>query len=66
MRIFCVNRHDAAVNVLFLDWTTRKVGLKEIWTLKWHRGFTTAGPWTMAGLVKPDDWPEWMQGVKDY
>jgi prepilin-type N-terminal cleavage/methylation domain-containing protein len=66
MRIFCINRHDAAVNVLFMDWTARKVGLKELWTLKWHRGFTTAGPWTMGGQARPDDWPEWMRSFKDY
>jgi hypothetical protein len=66
IRIFCVNRHDAATNVLFMDWTVRKVGLKELWTLKWHRNFNTAGPWTTAGAVQPDDWPQWMRNFKDY
>jgi prepilin-type N-terminal cleavage/methylation domain-containing protein len=66
IRIFCVNRHDAATNVLFMDWTVRKVGLKELWTLKWHRNFDTAGPWTTAGAVQPDDWPQWMRSLKDY
>jgi len=66
MRIFCANRHDRTVNILFMDWTTRKVGLKELWTLKWHRSFDTAGPWTKGGLVRPEDWPEWMRSFKDY
>ncbi len=66
MRIFCINRHDGAVNVLFMDWSTRKIGLKELWTLKWHRNYTTAGPWTMAGYVQPGDWPPWMRNFKDY
>ena len=66
MRIFCIDRHDGSVNVLFMDWTTRKVGLKELWTLKWHGGFNTAGPWTTAGLARPDDWPQWMRHYKDY
>ena len=66
MRVFCINRHDGAVNVLFMDWTARRVGLKELWTLKWHRNFDTAGPYTKAGLVQPNDWPEWMRGFKDY
>ena len=66
MRIFCIDRHDGAVNVLFMDWTTRKVGLKELWTLKWHCSFNTAGPWTMAGAARPEDWPEWMRHYKDY
>lgn len=66
IRIFCINRHDAAVNVLFMDWTTRKVGLKELWTLKWHRSFDISGPWTRGGMARPEDWPEWMRSFKDY
>jgi prepilin-type N-terminal cleavage/methylation domain-containing protein len=63
---FCLNRHDRYVNGLFLDWSARRVGLKELWTLKWHRDFNTAGSWTKAGGVKPEDWPEWMRNFKDY
>jgi prepilin-type N-terminal cleavage/methylation domain-containing protein/prepilin-type processing-associated H-X9-DG protein len=66
IRIFCINRHDGAVNVLFMDWSVRKVGLKELWTLKWHRNCNIVGPWTMAGGVQPNDWPEWMRYLKDY
>ncbi|MCJ7675516.1 MAG: hypothetical protein MUO33_10245, partial [Sedimentisphaerales bacterium] len=62
----CINRHDGFINGLFLDWSVRKVGLKELWTLKWHREFDTAGPWTKAGGVKPEDWPQWMRRFKDY
>jgi prepilin-type N-terminal cleavage/methylation domain-containing protein/prepilin-type processing-associated H-X9-DG protein len=65
--ISCViNRHDGGVNCLFLDSSVRKVGLKELWTLKWHPEFNTNGPWTKAGGVKPEDWPQWMRGFKDY
>ena len=63
---FCINRHNEHVNSLFLDWSARKVGLKELWTLKWHRDWDTAGPWTKAGGVLPEDWPHWMRGFKDY
>jgi hypothetical protein len=49
-----------------MDWSVRKVGLKELWTLKWHRNFDTSGPWTKAGGVKPDDWPKWMRNFRDY
>jgi prepilin-type N-terminal cleavage/methylation domain-containing protein/prepilin-type processing-associated H-X9-DG protein len=63
---FCLNRHEGNANYLFMDWTVRKVGLKEVWTLKWHRAFETAGPWTKAGGVKPGDWPEWMRSFKEY
>jgi prepilin-type processing-associated H-X9-DG protein len=66
MRRVCFNRHDGFVNALFLDFSARKVGLKELWTLKWHRSYDTAGPWTLAGGVLPSDWPAWMRSFKDY
>jgi len=66
MKRVCLNRHSGAVNSAFLDWSIRKVGLKELWTLKWHRRYDTRGPWTKAGGVQPDEWPEWMGGFKDY
>jgi prepilin-type processing-associated H-X9-DG protein len=62
----CINRHDGGINMLFMDWSVRKVGLKELWTLKWNKRFNTAGRWTKAGGVQPEDWPEWMRGFKDY
>ena len=63
---FCINRHNGFVNGLFLDWSVRKIGLKGLWTLKWNPEFDTAGPWTKAGGVTPEDWPQWMRGLKDY
>jgi prepilin-type N-terminal cleavage/methylation domain-containing protein/prepilin-type processing-associated H-X9-DG protein len=63
---FCINRHNAHVNGLFLDWSVRKIGLKELWTLKWHLQFDTANEWTKAGGVQPEDWPQWMRRFKDY
>ena len=62
----CPNRHDGYVNQVFIDCSVRKVGLKELWTLKWHRKFRTNDYWTIAGGVQPSDWPEWMRGFKDY
>jgi prepilin-type processing-associated H-X9-DG protein len=66
MMPFCINRHDGRINGLFLDWSVREVGLKELWTLKWCPNFNTANPWTRAGGVTPTDWPKWMRGLKDY
>ncbi|MEE9613250.1 MAG: type II secretion system protein [Desulfatiglandales bacterium] len=63
---FCINRHNGFVNSAFLDSSTRKVGVKELWKLKWHRNFDTAGPYTIAGNVLPSDWPQWMRKFKDY
>ena len=66
MMHFAIDRHDAFVNHAFMDWSIRKVGLKELWTLKWHREFDTGGAWTKVGGVQPDNWPEWMRKFKDY
>jgi len=62
----CINRHVGFVGCSFVDYSARKVGLKELWTLKWHKTFNTTGPYTMAGGVQPGDWPDWMQRFKEY
>jgi prepilin-type N-terminal cleavage/methylation domain-containing protein len=61
-----VDRHGDFVCASFWDGSTRKVGLKELWTLKWHKSFSVAGPRTGAGGVQPEDWPEWMRNYRDY
>jgi len=66
MARICINRHRGFTNSSFLDWSVRKVGLKELWKLKWHRHFDISGPWTKAGGVQPDDWPDWLRPFKDY
>jgi hypothetical protein len=66
MMHFAINRHDGFVNHVFMDWSVRKLGIKELWTLKWHRQFNTSGAWTTAGGAQPGDWPEWMRSFKDY
>ncbi len=62
----CINRHQGFQNVAFIDWSVRKVGLKELWTLKWHKSFDINGPYTKAGGVQGSDWPEWIRRFKDY
>ncbi|MBW8041329.1 MAG: prepilin-type N-terminal cleavage/methylation domain-containing protein [Planctomycetes bacterium] len=57
MHHFCIDRHNGFINGVFLDWTVRKIGLKELWKLKWHREFDTSG-W-------PGAWPNWMRQFKD-
>ena len=66
MKRCCINRHDGFIGMAFLDFSARKVGLKELWTLKWHRQFNTSGPWTQAGGLQAGDWPEWIRNLKDY
>ncbi len=62
----CINRHQGFLNAAFMDWSVRKVGLKELWTLKWHKTFDTSGPWTQAGGVQPSDWPQWIRPFRAY
>lgn len=70
----CINRHSGHVNALFLDFTVRKVGLKQLWTYEWHRGFETANAWTILGhggdkVSCADYWDtkaEWMKNMKEY
>jgi len=66
MMHFCIDRHGGFINSTFLDWSVRRIGLKELWKQKWHREYNTYGPWTTAGGVKPTNWPEWMRSFKDY
>jgi len=64
IRNVCLNRHRGAINVLFVDFGARKVGLKELWELKWRR------QWFTSKYGQPDYtppvWPQWMQKFKDY
>ena len=57
MQRFCVNRHNG-VNLLFLDFSVRKVGLKHLWRQRWHRY------WPDDDEPLPD-WPEWMSNYTD-
>lgn len=58
MQCVCLNRHSRYVNWAFLDGAARKVGLKQLWRLKWHRGFEVDNPMP--------HWPEWMRDFQDY
>jgi prepilin-type N-terminal cleavage/methylation domain-containing protein len=66
MQYSCINRHIEHINGLFLDFSIRKIGLKELWTLRWSKTFDTAGVWTTEGGVRREDWPLWMQNFKDF
>lgn len=61
IELCCMDRHGGGtINMCFIDSSVRSVGLKELWTLKWHRNFDTRiGP--PAGK-----WPEWMRKFKNY
>ena len=57
MQRVCVNRHGGTQNVLFADWTVRRVSLKQLWRLRWHRSFDIN--------AKEPVWPSWMASFKD-
>ncbi len=67
---FVVNRHMGTVNSSFLDLSVRVVGLKELWTLKWHSAFDLCGPFvTSCGSADSSTWANsapWMSSFKDY
>ena len=55
----CLNRHNGGINILFLDYSVRKIGLKGLWEIDWSiywRNHETPEP----------IWPEWMSDFKDY
>lgn len=53
MQRICVNRHGGAQNSLFADWSARRVKLKELWYLKWHRNYDVTAP--------SPKWPDWLE-----
>jgi len=66
MAILNNDRHKGRVGGVFADCSARKVGIKEVWTLKWHREFDTGGQYTKAGGMQSAFWPDWMRKYKDY
>ncbi len=74
MHLICINRHTGYINAVFLDFSARKVGLKEIYTLKHSRTFDTCGPWTICGFggnkqacaAAWDEAAPWMKDFPEY
>jgi prepilin-type processing-associated H-X9-DG protein len=59
MGAFTINRHQGAINVVFMDSSVRKVGLKEIYYLNWHKEFLSQRRGRFSNLR----WPRWMQDL---
>jgi prepilin-type N-terminal cleavage/methylation domain-containing protein len=56
----CINRHNRYVNWVFMDYSVRKLGLKQLWRVKWHRRYD---------LQVEVDWTigtGWLRSYKDY
>jgi prepilin-type N-terminal cleavage/methylation domain-containing protein/prepilin-type processing-associated H-X9-DG protein len=58
MSIWCVDRHNGGINMSFMDGSIRKVGLRELWKLKWHRTYDTQ--------AVPTDWSPWMKTYPEF
>jgi prepilin-type N-terminal cleavage/methylation domain-containing protein len=69
---WCVDRHALSINLLFLDWSVRKVGLRQLWQLRWNREKESDGSssWGNPAVVPdPKDatqWPEWLRNSQIY
>lgn len=61
MGSFCIDRHTGFVNGVFVDFSVRPIGLKELWELRWYRGWHED-----RRKARTPVWPEWMQHYKDY
>jgi len=62
IRRACIKRHGDYVNAVFLDFSVRKVGLKELWTLRWHKQWPAVD-------TRDIDWATlapWMAHMRDY
>ena len=62
MKACCLNRHHEHINMALLDFSARRVGLKEMWELWWHRKWNPNND-------PPPDWETeapWMVHMKDY
>ncbi len=57
MKLYCLDRHNQHINSVFLDGSARKVRIKNLWKLKWHRRFDTSG--------YTHTWPDWMRGFNE-
>jgi len=52
---FVTWRHDGIINMLFMDYSVRKVSLKELWNLNWNRNYN------IEDAPTEDDFPPWLQ-----
>ncbi len=60
------NRHNGFTNGVFVDGHADSIGIKQLWTLPWSKGYDTHNRYTAAGGATPEIWPEWMKNLKQY
>ncbi|MCK5566211.1 MAG: type II secretion system protein [Planctomycetes bacterium] len=57
MQTFTLLRHNKSINVVCGDGAARRVDIKELWGLKWHRIFDTSNIFTQPNAP----WEPWME-----
>lgn len=57
MRLACIDRHNGAINIVFLNGNVGKVPLRALWKLTWHRAFDTNNQMTKSDA----SWPDWLR-----
>ncbi|MHC4396534.1 MAG: type II secretion system protein [Planctomycetota bacterium] len=64
---FCLPRHSKMLNGLFVDYSVRNIGLKELWVLKWARTYQMD---QARDPMNEPAWPSvgtgWLASYKDY
>ena len=50
-------RHGIKTNVVFMDGSSRRTDIKDLWGLKWHRNYNTSNDKTRDDYP----WPGWMK-----
>ena len=74
MSRYTVDRHNGSLNAVFVDFSVRNVGVRELWTLKWHKNFDRHNEWTLSGNARDSSayqskWESaapWLAGYKAY
>jgi prepilin-type N-terminal cleavage/methylation domain-containing protein len=56
---YCMARHKNGINMVFVDMGARAVGVRELWTLRWHKGYNT-------GIAPANAWPPWLQEFPEF
>jgi prepilin-type N-terminal cleavage/methylation domain-containing protein len=56
IRSFCINRHNYAINMVFLDWSVKSVRLKELWILRWKKDWNLPPEPLPTAWDAPDHW----------
>jgi len=60
MKRVCIDRHGNYVNMCFLDFSMKQIGLKQLWTIRWNKN------WPKNADTRTITWPDWLAGLPDY